>query len=592
MILRLLIMLLLASPAFAAGDDGEALCDDTSPMGSGITCHCSEPLTANDGANSGTYNPTSTLGCSNGNSVNNGTSIPSNTVHTDTGLGSNVNLITSGSSYVLKLTSNNSKVTEFFQARPFTNKTYCMRSYHMRHPNWECNSRCNIKGPRFDQRESEGDNKHVGVQSSWNKFEVDPGMRIHLGAYNNVEIEGSGTLFFGFNQPAGISFEQHQTGFFREEWCFDHNPNGNNFVFMRGRRIMVTGPLAGITDEQGPKKSKNAVATIRVGQTTQLVSNFASGCCSGLPPPDDGFLHTRAPAYTAYVMVVTKDPADSSFWIGAATEVTEQGAGPTPTPTASPTPGTPTPSPTASPTIDPGATPTASPTASPSPIPGTTNHICDDFNRAGPEVGPDWSTSSGIWELNAPPAPSNQGLYETSTVTFKNQQLLWETNVTSPDQYGRMELVDRGDNSLGFIFRATPSGSDAGPHYEVFVKGDDVKWEYVLDTTFIDRPDTCTLSSPVEDADWFGVTITGSGNSTEVKVYRSDAGTPLDENPMNWPAADCTLTGDPATPINTGPRVGIRNYTASQVGDTGIDNVCVGRPPSAMAGATGILALR
>jgi hypothetical protein len=165
-------------------------------------------------------------------------------------------------------------------------------------------------------------------------------------------------------------------------------------------------------------------------------------------------------------------------------------------------------------------------------------------------------------------------LAEVSGVSNQNAQLLWSGTANTLNQFGRLQITSAGDNSHGLIFRSNATNGVVGPHYEVHVSGSQVKWEYALDTSFVNRPDMCTLSSPVQDGDWFGASITGTGSNTLVEVFVSAA--ELDPDPNNWPPSACSLTGDPATPVDSGNRVGVRSYTLSETLDTFMDNVCVG----------------
>ena len=127
------------------------------------------------------------------------------------------------------------------------------------------------------------------------------------------------------------------------------------------------------------------------------------------------------------------------------------------------------------------ATPTATPPA--------TGGICDDFNRAGPGLGPDWEEKSPDFDI------AFNELSEVSGIQNHTAQMLWSGTTSTVDQFGRYRVTVPGDNGQGFIFRSTPNNGDAGPHYEVHLRGTAVRWEYVLDDAFVDRPDQCTLSS-------------------------------------------------------------------------------------------------
>jgi hypothetical protein len=165
-------------------------------------------------------------------------------------------------------------------------------------------------------------------------------------------------------------------------------------------------------------------------------------------------------------------------------------------------------------------------------------------------------------------------LTEVSGLRHQYAQLLWSDSTNTVDQFGRFQVISAGDNSQGLIFRSTPNNGDLGPHYEVHVTGSTVKWESVLNASFVDRPDSCTLSSPLQDGDWFGARITGTDDATVVEVFVSAA--ELLPDPNTWPTAVCTLEGNPLTPVNTGNRLGVRSYTSRQVGDTSVDDVCLG----------------
>ena len=169
-------------------------------------------------------------------------------------------------------------------------------------------------------------------------------------------------------------------------------------------------------------------------------------------------------------------------------------------------------------------------------------------------------------------------LAEVSGDAHQNAQVLWSGTTTTANQFGRFRVTVPRDNGQGFIFRSPATTGAVGPHYEVHLTGSDVRWEYVLDNAFGDRPDSCTLSSSLQNGDWFGATITGTGNDTVVKVFVS--ATELDPDPNNWPSPACSMTGDPATPVDTGNRVGVRSWTSSDTADSSMDDVCVGGTPA------------
>jgi len=213
-------------------------------------------------------------------------------------------------------------------------------------------------------------------------------------------------------------------------------------------------------------------------------------------------------------------------------------------------------------------TPTATPTATP---PASAN-ICDDFNRTGPDLGPDWEVKTPDFEIQL------QQMAEVSGLAFQYAQVLWSGTTNTLNQFGRFQMTNPHDNWQGVIFRSSATTGDVGPHYQVHLSGSQVNWEYAVDATFINRPDTCTLSSPVQDGDWFGATITGTGNDTVVEVFISTA--ELGPDPNGWPLPVCSLTGNPSPAVDAGNRVGIRSYTSSGIQDTFMDDVCLGDSPT------------
>lgn len=61
----------------------------------------------------------------------------------------------------------------------------------------------------------------------------------------------------------------------------------------------------------------------------------------------------------------------------------------------------------------------------------------------------------------------------------------------------------------------------------------------------------------IANNDTFGVTITGTGNGTIVRVWKNPTGLPV--SPSNWDGdvtPDITFTNDPASPIDTGLYIG------------------------------------
>lgn len=343
---QVLAMLLLASPAWGAGNASEALCDDP---GSGVTCECSEPLTANDGSHTSAFDPTSTKGCRpDGISVSSQATdfIPSSSLSYPITVG--------GDGFVLRAIGGKTNiVNDDWSNREFTDSTLCFRTYQRWHPDWECNGDCNIKGLRQERPDGE---RNPGTESGWASHSAGGGeiFEINFGGFRTPEggtcsasggCGNGGRLARNRNGGDDITFEDMQTGWARLEWCFDHNVSeaqhnsvapylaypGPDHMYMRARHTMITGPYAGRVQTWGPGYQPNPIATSFSGTVSHLTTTFVSA----------GFSTTRADAYVSHVMIMKKSPADPNWWIGPAIEV-EGVEGdrlpPTPIPTATPSP--------------------------------------------------------------------------------------------------------------------------------------------------------------------------------------------------------------------------------------------------------------
>lgn len=332
----ILAALLFSSPAWGAGDESELRCD--SP-GAGVTCHCSEPLTANNGSHyNQTFNPIGTSGstqCFNGGNALQYTGV-SETVESVRATSLTNPISVGGSGYVLHMTPN-TRAKLYDVERVFTGGTYCQRHYAYYASNYDCSGSgiCNIKGPYMDGAER---GIHLGFQHfmNYNAWHPKPG------AYGTPQM-GKCALDSPITGCASVSglrsqhvsgsldFNRMQGAWVRWEICVDHNlsaaqvaaanseyntaithPEANR-VYIREKHVMVTGPNAGSEKLWGPGYAENPVATISTGSRVWI-----GGSAAGTPGAD---ALTIGDYYTSYNMVVTKSTADPLYWIGPAIEV-------------------------------------------------------------------------------------------------------------------------------------------------------------------------------------------------------------------------------------------------------------------------------
>jgi len=193
----------------------------------------------------------------------------------------------------------------------------------------------------------------------------------------------------------------------------------------------------------------------------------------------------------------------------------------------------------------------------------------DDFG--GSVLDPAWTTLSGSFSV------SEGSLVEGGGSRFTNTQLLWGGGLTdTPDQYAKLQLVDLGVRSWGFILRY---GDSSDHHYEVHLPAGDSVWRWELyDPDFVGEVGLCLGDQPPAPGDWLGVAIEGAGANTKVSVWRwdadPDAGAP--DPAANWGQPDCQVKLDPSVDVDDGRGMGVRSYTGSATSSSSIDNLTGG----------------
>ena len=195
---------------------------------------------------------------------------------------------------------------------------------------------------------------------------------------------------------------------------------------------------------------------------------------------------------------------------------------------------------------------------------GSGGFFSDDFD--GAVLDPSWTVLSGSF------AVSGGSLVEAGDSPFTTAQLLWEGGLTgTPDQYAKLQLVDLGVRSWGFILRY---GDGSDHHYEVHLTAGSSEWRWDLNNPdFVERVGACSGDQPPAPDDWLGVVVEGAGANTKVSVWRWDA----DPDPgapdvlTNWGTPDCQIQANPSVAAE-GRAMGIRSYTGSTGSPSSIDN--------------------
>jgi hypothetical protein len=153
--------------------------------------------------------------------------------------------------------------------------------------------------------------------------------------------------------------------------------------------------------------------------------------------------------------------------------------------------------------------------------------------------------------------------------------------LSSAEQYGLVTIRTTGGNAYdGLCFRITDSSS---PYYELVFQTFEqlISWNMysnAADTTaeVLNAGQAVTIN----DTDAFGVTITGTGTSTIIRVWRNPTGSVTAADNWNGDTTpDLTFTDDPASPVNTGNMAGFSLY-ANSAGNANVDNITLGDTPT------------
>lgn len=180
----------------------------------------------------------------------------------------------------------------------------------------------------------------------------------------------------------------------------------------------------------------------------------------------------------------------------------------------------------------------------------------DDFNRAnGDSLGANWTEATGDQDIVG-------NTMECLTFSFaENIAAYTGTSCGSVNQYVKVTLAITDHASARYpciVFRYTAAAS---PMYKIFF------WEDENQITFTRAANAAdggyetvqTITGvAIGVTDIIGATITGLGNSVEVRCWINPTGLPNSATDWNGDTTpDATFTTNPTTPIDTGNFVGL-----------------------------------
>lgn len=177
--------------------------------------------------------------------------------------------------------------------------------------------------------------------------------------------------------------------------------------------------------------------------------------------------------------------------------------------------------------------------------------ISDNFNRADSDsLGANWTEQATDIDIASNKASVPDLASVVPAIATHN------TPLSTVNQYARA-VIQRGTLFSGpqFIFRFTDSSS---AFYTVAFDVNGTTWKHytAVGGTISTVGNNAT---PPASGDTVGITITGAGNSTVVRVWYNPTGNTPD-SATSWggdATPDVTLSDDPASPVNTGNIIGI-----------------------------------
>jgi hypothetical protein len=179
----------------------------------------------------------------------------------------------------------------------------------------------------------------------------------------------------------------------------------------------------------------------------------------------------------------------------------------------------------------------------------------------------DFSGTLAAWTEAINDSEINGGTYRIVTGSFNVVACVHNTSTGTTTQYVKVTLGVNGQYPW-VMFRYTDASSG---YYAVQIDGNNgaVDWYYFSNDadTSGDLIQSGTFGSTVNSST-VGFTIDGTGTSTRVRGWKSPTNLPTTSS--NWDGdttPEVDLTNDPATPLNTGTKVGIggQQGTASLV---------------------------
>jgi hypothetical protein len=160
-----------------------------------------------------------------------------------------------------------------------------------------------------------------------------------------------------------------------------------------------------------------------------------------------------------------------------------------------------------------------------------------------------WTTESGSWSISS-------GTLRQGSTGWAMDRIRYNTACSTVNQYVKYKLLDTNGGYSGAWLRAS-SGATTGYYINARIS----------EGTFTFAGTTTAMPGGIANGDVFGVTITGTGASTVVRVWKNPTGLPTSASNWNGDSTpDIEFTNDPSPAYDSGLYVGLAAHSNSGAG--------------------------
>ena len=179
-----------------------------------------------------------------------------------------------------------------------------------------------------------------------------------------------------------------------------------------------------------------------------------------------------------------------------------------------------------------------------------TTEISDDFSGDLSK----WTQDSGTWSISA-------GQLQETAITDEGTIRYTDAETPTISQYAKVKVVQFNEYG-GLAFRC--AGSSYYYSVDFHVASGQCFWRVLSYPATWDENVESHWDLSFSDNDTIGAEVTGTGNSTVVKIWKNPSG----DTPSEWGSEGLNFTNNPTNAADSGKYIGIVDYNGA--GETAI----------------------